>query len=361
MREDLKYQYWLKSIYGIGNKKQKKLVEYCGSAREVYRLTEKQLLSVYGIREKDALRIMESKKTWQLEREAEILEKKGIFLISMEEEEFPEKIAEISDGPYALFYKGKLPGAGKALAIVGARNCSSYGKSMALSLGQCLAESGVQIISGMAAGIDSFGHWGAIKGGGATFAVLGCGVDVCYPKGAKELYERILEKGGILSEYLPGTMPAPGLFPMRNRLISGFSDIVVLVEAKEKSGSLITADFALEQGKDIYAVPGRVGDALSQGCNRLICQGAGIILSPEELLAELGFSAKNRNAEKQNPKKVLEKEELLVYSCFGLHAKTLEELVLHTGLNANDVADLLVKLMMKGMIEEDFKNRYRKV
>ncbi|MCM1257406.1 MAG: DNA-processing protein DprA [Roseburia sp.] len=361
MTEELKYQYWMKSIPGIGNKKQKKLVEYCGSAREVYHLTEKQLLSVYGIREKDALGILESKKTWQLEREAENLAKKGIFFISMEEADFPEKIAQISDGPYAFFYKGKLPGREKTAAIVGARNCSSYGKSIALSLGQCLAARGVQVISGMAAGIDSFGHWGAIKGGGSTFAVLGCGVDVCYPRGAFELYERILEKGGVISEYLPGTMPAPGRFPMRNRLISGFSDIVILAEAKEKSGSLITADFALEQGKDIYAVPGRLDDELSRGCNRLIYQGAGIILSPEELLADLGFSAKNQEGEKQNPKKVLEKEELLVYSCFGLHSKTLEELVLHTGLNAEVVTDLLVKLMMKGMIEEELKNRYRKV
>lgn len=361
MKEDLKYQYWMKSIPGIGNKKQKKLVEYCGSAREVYRLTEKQLLSVYGIGEKDAWRIIESKKSWQLGRELETLEKKGIFMVTVEEEGFPEKIAQLPDAPYALFYKGKLPGAGKTAAIVGARNCSSYGKSMALSLGQCLAGRGVEVISGMAAGIDSFGHWGAVKAGGATFAILGCGVDVCYPKGAHELYERILEKGGILSEYLPGTTPAPGLFPMRNRLISGFSDIVVLVEARERSGSLITADFALEQGKDIYAVPGRVDDALSQGCNRLIYQGAGIILSPEELLAELGFPAKSQDMQKQNPKKVLEKEELLVYSCFGLHAKALEELVLQTGLCASDVADLLVKLMRKGMIEEEFKNRYRKV
>lgn len=361
MNEDLKYRYWMKSIPGIGNKKQKKLVEYCGSAREVYHLTEKQLLSVYGISEKDATGILESKKIWQLEREVDILEQKGISMISMEEDAFPKKIAELSDGPYALFYRGRLPGPGKTAAIVGARACSSYGKTVALTLGQCLGERGIQIISGMAAGIDSFGHWGAIKGGGTTFAVLGCGVDVCYPKGAFELYERIQKEGGILSEYLPGTMPAPGRFPMRNRLISGFSDLVILVEAKEKSGSLITADFALEQGRDIYAVPGRLEDTLSRGCNRLISQGAGIVLSPEELLKDLGFSTPKEDFKKQNPKKVLEKEELLVYSCFGLHAKTLEELVLHTGLNANDVADLLVKLMMKGMIEEDFKNRYRKV
>lgn len=361
MEEELKYRYWIKSVPGIGNKKQKKLVEYCGSAKEVYRLTEKQLLSVHGIGKRDAEQIAQSKKSWNLEIEAELLEKKGIRMVSMEEKTFPEKLKNISDGPYALFYKGKLPEPKMTGAIVGARGCSSYGKTMALKLGQCLCGEGIQIVSGMAAGIDSFGHWGAIKAGGSTYAVLGCGVDVCYPRGALELYERILEKGGILSEYLPGTPPAPGRFPMRNRLISGLSDIVIVVEAKEKSGSLITADFALEQGKDIYAVPGRLDDALSRGCNRLISQGAGIILSPEELLLDLGFSGIYKKQENRNKKMVLEKEELLVYSCFGLHGKTLEELVLHTGLSPEVVLDLLVKLMMKGMIEEEFKNRYRKI
>lgn len=361
MEEELKYRYWIKSVPGIGNKKQKKLVEYCGSAKEVYRLTEKQILSVYGIGKKDAAQIIDSKKNWNLEGEAERLEKRGIRMVSIEEENFPEKLKNIPDGPYAIFYKGNLPEPKKTGAIVGARSCSSYGKTMALNLGQCLCGQGIQVVSGMAAGIDSFGHWGAIKGEGQTYAVLGCGVDVCYPKGALELYERILKKGGIISEYLPGTMPAPGRFPMRNRLISAFSDFVIVVEAKEKSGSLITADFALEQGKDIYAVPGRLDDELSRGCNRLISQGAGIILSPEELLLDLGFSGVLGKQENRIKKMVLEKEELLVYSCFGLHGKTLEELVLHTGLSPEDVADLLVKLMMKGMIEEEFKNRYRKI
>ncbi len=360
MKEELKYQYWLKSISGIGNKKQKKLVEYCGSAREVYYLPQKQLTCIYGITEKDGTRIADSRKNFRLEEEMEDLEKKGISMICMEEEEFPKKLLQIPDGPYAFFYKGKLPNPKGTAAIVGARNCSSYGKSMALKLGECLAACHIQIISGMASGIDSFGHWGAIHGGGATFAVLGCGVDVCYPRGAWELYGRILENGGIISEYLPGTNPAPGLFPMRNRLISAFSDYVIIVEAKNRSGSLITADFALEQGKDIYAVPGRVDDVLSQGCNRLISQGAGIILSPEDLLTDMGISRCEDMLKKENLKNSLEKEESLVYSCFGLHAMTMEEIIRQSGLEAERTADLLVKLMSKGLVEEYFKNRYRK-
>lgn len=232
-------------------------------------------------------------------------------------------------------------------------------------IGETLASHGISVISGMAYGIDSFGHWGAIRGGGATYAVLGSGADVCYPKGGRELYEKIQKEGGILSEYLPNTAPVAAQFPARNRIISALSDIVILVEAKERSGSLITAEFALEQGKDIYAVPGRINDALSAGCNRLIAQGAQILTNLSDFLEELGVSsaAYNQEKEKENEKmkNALEKEELLVYSCFGLHAKTIEELVLHTGLSAGVVADLLVKLMMKGIVEEEFKNRYRKV
>lgn len=361
MEGELKYRYWLKSIPGIGNKKQKKLVEYCGSAREVYHLSQRGLESVRGLKERDISAIMDSRQSWQLEREAEFLEKEQIFLISMEEKDFPEKLVQISDGPYAFFYKGKLPGTQGTAAIVGTRQCSSYGKSMALNLAESLASCGIQIISGMAAGIDSFGHWGAIHAGGSTFAVLGCGVNVCYPKGAFELYERILENGGIISEYMPGTPPAPGLFPLRNRIISALSDYVIVVEARKRSGSLITADYALEQGKDIYAVPGRVDDALSQGCNQLISQGAGIILSPQELLSDLNLCWKKDGRGREDKKNTLEKDELLVYSCLDLHAITMEELTYRTGLKAERAADLVIRLILRGLVEETFKNHYRKI
>ncbi len=361
MEKKWKYQYWMKNIPGIGNKKLKKLVEYCGSAQEVYGLTKRQLQKVEGIRACDAEAIAESRNHFDLEKNVQILRETGISMITIEEEEFPERLKNISDCPYAVFYKGRLPKEDeKTAAIVGARMCSSYGRAVSLALGEKLAACSVSIVSGMAYGIDSFGHWGAIRGRGNTYAVLGCGADICYPAGGKELYDKILQSGGILSEYPPHTNPAPAQFPARNRLISALSDVIIVVEAKNKSGSLITADFALEQGKDVYAVPGRLDDAQSAGCNELIRQGSGIITSFEGLLTDLGLEPDKSGAKDKILKKSLEKEEALVYSCFGLQPRNMEELLKETKIPAARLADLLVKLQIKGLVEEYFKNHYRK-
>lgn len=363
MEEKKMYQYWLRCVKGVGNKKLKKIVEYCGGAKEAYRLSKQELAGIPGIFERDAEAVCASRGQWDLEKEAERLIKSGVRMITAEDGAFPEKLSCLPDAPYALFYKGSLPGPSeKTAAVVGARMCSPYGRAAGLALGERLAECGASVVSGMAYGVDSFGHWGAIRGNGRTYAVLGCGPDVCYPQNGRQLYDRIQERGGVLSEYPPGTRPAQGHFPARNRLISALSDIVVVVEAKKKSGSLITADFALEQGRDVYAVPGRIGDELSEGCNELIRQGAGILSGMDCFLEELGLSpvegAKGKEIEKI--KNLLEKEESLVYSCFGLYPKNMEDLVKMTKMTAPVLADLLVRLQAKGLIEEYYKNHYRK-
>ena len=175
------------------------------------------------------------------------------------------------------------------VAIVGARMCSEYGRAAAKEFGSKLAESGIQIISGLAMGIDGISQRAAIDAGADSFGVLGCGVDVCYPKSNQDLYERLLKQGGVLSEFLPGTPPKAQHFPARNRIISGLSDLVLVIEAKEKSGTGITVDMALEQGREVYALPGRITDALSKGCHKLIKQGAGIATSPEDIIAALYY------------------------------------------------------------------------
>lgn len=205
------------------------------------------------------------------------------------EADYPQCLNEYERMPSGLYLKGHFPDPEKkTVAMIGARACSNYGKNQALYFAECLAREGVQIVSGLAYGIDTYSHQGAIKGGGTTFAVLGCGVDVCYPKESYLLYEEILKTGGgILSEYEPGTPPLAWHFPIRNRIISGLADLVLVVEARVKSGSLITADYALEQGKTVFAVPGRVNDSCSTGCNALIAQGAGIAWNPDAVLEEL--------------------------------------------------------------------------
>ena len=205
---------------------------------------------------------------------------------------YPRRLRELASMPEELYVIGELPDDSQpSVAIVGARMCSGYGRRTAYEFGRILAGKGVQVISGMASGIDSSAQEGALDGGGKSFAVLGGGADVCYPRGNTTLYNRLKEQGGIISEQPAGTAPLSFYFPARNRIISGLSDLVLVVEAKSRSGSLITVDFALTQGRTVYAVPGRVGDALSDGCNYLIAQGAGIAYAPEAILNELQIIA----------------------------------------------------------------------
>ncbi len=200
---------------------------------------------------------------------------------------YPGRMSMLPGMPKALYLIGSLPEDDKpCAAIVGARMCSGYGRDTAYSLGFYLASRGIQVISGMAVGIDGHAQQGALDAGGRVFAVLASGPDVCYPITNYPIYERLLREGGVISEHGAGTKPLAPYFPSRNRIISALADVVIVVEAKERSGSLITADFALDQGKTVLAVPGRVGDALSEGCNRLISQGAGIVCSPATVAEE---------------------------------------------------------------------------
>jgi DNA processing protein len=211
-----------------------------------------------------------------------------IYQIFAESEHFPKRLLEIPGVPKSLYVIGALPQDDlPSVAIIGARDCTEYGKHVARHLGQRMAQAGVQVISGMAKGIDGISQAAALEAGGSSYGVLGCGVDICYPRENERLFEQIPKCGGIISEYPPGTMPAAGLFPLRNRIISALCDILLVMEAREKSGTLITVDMALEQGKEIRVLPGRVDDVLSKGCNRLISQGADILPCMEEFEKEL--------------------------------------------------------------------------
>ena len=240
-----------------------------------------------------------------MEGEYEKLGRKGIAFYTAEDAEYPSRIRSLVHPPYGIYCLGKLPPADKpAVAIIGARECSAYGVYMAEAFGRAMAQAGVPVISGMARGIDGISQQAALSAEGQTWAVLGCGVDVCYPASNKKLYDRILETGGgILSVVPPGTEPMKRLFPERNRIVAGLCDVLLVVEARQKSGTWITVDMALEQGKSIYAIPGRLTDRLSDGCNMLIRQGAGIALSPEDLLTELAVMWNRRGEETELSKK----------------------------------------------------------
>lgn len=272
---------------------------------------------------------------------------------------YPGRLKEYSGMPEKIYVKGSLPADNKpSAAIVGARMCSAYGRLQAFRYAKVLSEAGIQIISGMAFGIDSEAHLGALEGRGSTYAVLGSGVDICYPARNRRLYERILQSGGgLLSEYPEGTPVKKYHFPARNRIISGLADLVLVVEAKEKSGSLITAQHALDQGKTVYALPGQVQESLSVGCHKLIYDGAGIAYTPEVLLEEWGISAEIVK-KKEKSKIRLASDLKLVYSCLDLRPKNTEFFISKTGFPPEKVSNLLMELELLGLAREAGRHYY---
>ena len=359
----MEYEFWLAGIQGVAAHKKIRLRECMKTAEAIYYIEETQLHHFEFLNENDRNKIMQAQKNSRFRTDYERMNEKGIRFVSFFSEEYPQNLKEITDPPYALYVKGSLPsGKAKKAAIIGARRCTPYGEKYAIDFARALAACGVEIISGMARGIDGMGHRGALLSGGKTYAVLGSGVDVCYPREHIGLYVDILEQGGgILSEQPPGTAPLAHNFPARNRIISGLSDVILVMEAGKKSGSLITVDLALEQGRDIYALPGPVNSALSDGCNRLIRQGAGILLSPEALLEEWGIEksgVSEGSKKKIKNEKMLESAEKLVYSCLGLYPKNLDQLVSETKLNIKEVLEKLVSLELQGYVREISKNHY---
>lgn len=353
-------KYWLAcTVNQIGISGIRRLLRRWNKPEVIWKKGKEELIREAGMRERTAERLIQMKTDRDWESEYRNLERQKIRFLTPEDPSYPKRLAVLADAPYGLFVRGDLPAEEtKAVGIVGARQCSEYGRAVAGRLGETLAAHNVNVISGLAKGIDSAGHFGALRGGGSTYAVLGCGAEICYPPANRQLYGKIEKQGGLLSEYPPGTPPYPQNFPLRNRIISGLCDALVVVEAKEKSGSLITSDIALEQGKDIYAVPGRVGDALSVGCNRLIRQGAGIVLSPEDFLEELGIYTDKKSSFGNFSKNILEKEEMLVYSVLDLQPRHINEIMNAACLDAAECIRLLSKLEDKGYIRETFHNYY---
>lgn len=265
------------------------------------------------------------------------------------DEGYPQILNDYPRMPEGLYVIGEMPDPDKfSVAIVGSRSCSEYGRKAAKDFAETLAKNGVQIVSGMALGVDSAAHEGALKGGGKTFAVLGSGADVCYPDSKMNLYESIQKQGGIISEYEPGTPALAHHFPVRNRIISGLCDAVLVIEARIKSGSLITANYAIEQNKTIYALPGRVGDKLSSGTNDLIGQGAIPALSPEQILKDFGIDYKkcDNRAEK------LPMEEALVFENIGIDPLSLDTIIARCHMEIQPLTAILTRLVLKDLVRE---------
>ena len=346
--EQREYWYWLASLELLGPAVLRRLLALLGSPEAVFR--EKKL----PITDIQMQEVEKSKaKLPRLLDEFHTLEEKGLHWCCETDAEYPQRLRPLRDAPLGLFYKGALPSEFVPTAgIVGARRCTSYGESMADLFGYELAQAGVQVISGMALGVDGYAQKGAVRGGGRSFAVLGTGADVCYPESNRRLYRDLEASGGILSELPPGSPGLPFHFPLRNRIISALSDILLVIEAGVKSGSLITVDQALEQGKEVMALPGRISDPLSQGCNRLIREGAGILTSPEDVLAFFGRGAAPESRPERLPegKAALSETQKRIFAFLSSTPMHIEELAVRSGLGLGEISVQLMEMEAAGAV-----------
>ncbi len=286
--EELKYWVWLASILSVGTRKKLKLLEHFKNPSRLWKAKKEELMQVEGIGENSANSIVQNKNKKEIIKELEKIQKENIEIITIKDKEYPLKLHQVYDKPIVLFVKGNKKVLKEfSLAMVGCRKNTIYGEIVAKSLAKRMAQNAIITVSGLAVGIDSFCHLGTLEGKGKTIGVIGSGFDYFYPKENKKLAERMLAEGGCLvSEYLPSERPDKLHFVARNRIISGLADGVIVVEAQEKSGTMLTVDFALEQGKTVFAVPGNINSACSKGTNELIKQGAKILTSWQDIVEE---------------------------------------------------------------------------
>lgn len=360
--QELLESYLLYSIRGIGPASLRKLIEHAGSAVAVKGMKEEALRELIG--EKRTLALLkgmeERSRRTQTARYQALLDR-GIRFLPFWCSDYPKRLKAIPDPPAAIFCRGKLPAEQRAaVAVIGARECSGYGWETARIFAAGLAAAGVTVISGMARGVDGIAQRAALEAGGNSAAVLGCGVDVCYPPENRKLYDRLIQDGCLISEYPPGTGPAARLFPPRNRIISGLSDLVLVTEAREKSGTLITVDMALEQGKEVYAVPGRITDSCSAGCNRLILNGAGMAVSVSQLLTALqenrsglvvggrGTVSVSPGQEAASGQKTLRNRVLAALTCMPASLEEIGERLEGGPVSVGALMEELVNLCMEG-------------
>ena len=280
---DLKFWVWL-SFLNLSHNDKILLIKEYESPEKIFKLNKRDLIKLPEYIRKEILNIEKRK---ELDKKIDVIKNENIEVISFVDERYPKRLRNIYGFPIVLYAIGNinLLNSNQIVSIVGCRNCSDYGREIAFKLAYNLSKKDIVITSRMARGIDSFAHLGAIKTNCKTIAVLGSGIDYIYPKENESIYNNLIENGGlIVSEYGPEVRPERNYFPMRNRIISGLSDITIVVEAGIRSGSIITADLALEQGKEVFAVPGNITSINSKGTNQLLKEGASILTSPDDIV-----------------------------------------------------------------------------
>lgn len=370
MNPDLKEWIWLANLKGLITRKKVELLRIFNSPAEIYNADAVELAKTGVLTRDNISAILSEKYRETVNRTIEDIDRKHIDVITLNNSSYPKLLKNICDPPICLYVKGRLKADELSIGVVGSRQASGYGISLSKKISSELAQHNICIVSGMARGIDTAAHLGALSSEGRTIAVLGCGPDLVYPPENKKLMDQIIESGAVISEYPPGVEPAPHHFPVRNRIVSGMSVGVLVVEAGEKSGSLITAQLALEQGRDVYALPGNVININSKGTNRLIQDGAKLITSVQDILDELHwykhFDTKNvldleshRSKKKINSRFDLGDEEKEVVELLSLESLQIDEIQKKLSVEMPLLHSILLSLEMKGLIKRKPGGKYR--
>lgn len=347
----------LNTVLDIGSIRLKKLLEYFAKPENILQAPYEKLIAVSGIPQNTALKIC-SLKRLDIDKEFKLAKQLGLKILTQDDNEYPANLKNIPDPPIVLYIKGKLTQEDKySLAIVGSRKASFYGLTSAQKFAYDLCERGFSVVSGLAYGIDTYAHRGALKKGGRTIAVMGSGFNHIYPQDNKRLAEEISSQGAVISEFSINTLPRRENFPRRNRIISGLSLGVLVVEAAQNSGALITADFALEQGRDVFAIPGELGSQTSFGTNNLIQQGAKLVSCADDILEEyaLLISAELKDKQKIQESPRLHRdneEENRIYDLISGQSIQMDELIELTNLDVARISDILLRLQIKKLIQQ---------
>lgn len=387
----MKNIYWaaLQSISGIGNKTLCQLADYFQdtTGERIFKASEAELEHSKCLKANVLAEFLKCRKNFSVENLADNLLKFKVQICTRLDENYPSSLKEIFDPPFLLYYRGTLSAHEDTmcLALVGSRIPTAYGAQIAQTMAYKLAKAGFTIVSGAAKGIDTKAHIGALKAQRRTIAVLGCGLDIAYPEENRDLLNAISQNGAVISEYPLGTLPIAGHFPARNRIINGISKGILVVEAAKKSGSLITAELALSEGRDVFAIPGNIYSAKSQGCHELIKQGAKLVTDVQDIIEEyqdVSALAKMQNndtiktdllAEKQvRPEKEnqlesqfanllakMTKQERLIYAELSFdEPKSADEIIYKLRVDVSNIAFILLQMKLKGLIKENSPNFY---
>ncbi|MFZ3151956.1 MAG: DNA-processing protein DprA [Anaerolineaceae bacterium] len=346
--DELKYWLAFNTVKGVGAVRFRKLISHFGQLSSAWNASPDALLAA-GMTEKVAAAIVQQRNKLEVDALEETLVRKGIKTLTWNDPNYPRYLKEINQPPPVLYYRGSIePQDELAIAIVGTRNVTSYGRQLTKDTAAYLAGNGVTIVSGLARGVDAIAHQAALDIGGRTLAVLGCGVDVIYPPEHRKLAEKIIRQGALISDYFPGTQPEGANFPPRNRIISGLSRGTVVIEAGERSGALITAKFSVEQGREVFAVPGSVLSPMSRGTNNLLASGAIPMTNPAIVLDSLQLASRVSLPTAERPPVEPEEERLL--RALGQETMHVDDLCARLDLSIEKVNALMTMLELKGLV-----------